>query len=677
MSVVLTTALLAGAGCSEPGEDGATDGSTDAGADADATGGCAGHCVLSKIAGTPGGTGWVDGTGDEARFWGVTSIISDGKVFYLADLGNCAVRRLDPKSGAVKTVAGKLGVCAIDGLQQDGKGDGATFAYPLSVARIGDSLYVSDSNRLRRVAIDSGEVTTVQDPKTGKAWRPATTGAGALYLAAVGQKLYVGERGAIGELDTATGAYQIVAGSASDSSFGISDGKGTTARFASISGVTSDGQGALWIIDACTVRRLELDTMEVTTVAGQGSGSTCVNGTEDGKGPAAHFMLAMGITADASSVFVTEIAHTMFTTALAPSFGRVRRIDPKNGEVSTLAGEFPVVTSVVGEQNGSADKARFYMPWGILAHEGAVYVGSRASVCKVAGGQVTTVAGRLLTDSFISPGPIAPLGQQIYAVLNSRKELVRIDRGTGSYEVLQRYDKEEFPLYSGALMLASGQTVYVLYDAGLIAYDTKSQTLTDVLTFSSSSVLPRGLATDGSVLYVSGYVQVGLLMERQIWKVDPKVPGKHEVLFKTGELSTNYGITHHEDALYIADGRTLARLDLAKHSLTRVAGAPEAAACAAPGDSEPRFTDICSVDTDGSLLYFGDCYCRTVWQLDPATGEVTHLAGSKDNTGFQAGQGAAAGIAYPRHLVHDPATDELLISDPADNVILRLSKAGM
>jgi hypothetical protein len=102
------------------------------------------------IAGKSGGDTLVDGIGSQAAFNVPTGLCTDGQTLYVADLGNNAIRQVDPLTGQVTTVAG-------DGMNVDldGTGRQAGFAAPSGCAyepTSGD-LIVTDQlgNEIRRI----------------------------------------------------------------------------------------------------------------------------------------------------------------------------------------------------------------------------------------------------------------------------------------------------------------------------------------------------------------------------------------------------------------------------------------------------------------------------------------------------------------------------------------------
>ena len=109
--------------------------------------------------------GDVDGTGAEVRLQHATGIAWASPFLYLADTYNDKVKRLDPRSGEVVTVAGGgEGEKGNGSGEVDGVGAAATFAQPEGIAAGDGWLLVADTNHhlLRRVDLASGEVATVE-----------------------------------------------------------------------------------------------------------------------------------------------------------------------------------------------------------------------------------------------------------------------------------------------------------------------------------------------------------------------------------------------------------------------------------------------------------------------------------------------------------------------------------
>ena len=134
--------------------------------------------VVTTLAGS-GTAGYADGTGTAAQFNVPISVACDGSGnLYVADYGNNRIRRIVAATGAVSTLAGN---------GTAGFGDGRTLAQfnrPTSVACDGNgNVYVADRNnqRVRRIVVATGVVSTMAGSATGTAGYANGTGAAAQF----------------------------------------------------------------------------------------------------------------------------------------------------------------------------------------------------------------------------------------------------------------------------------------------------------------------------------------------------------------------------------------------------------------------------------------------------------------------------------------------------------------
>ncbi|OIO55049.1 MAG: hypothetical protein COX57_01895 [Alphaproteobacteria bacterium CG_4_10_14_0_2_um_filter_63_37] len=151
---------------------------------------------VTTLAGTAGLSGSGDGVGAAARFNNPYGITTDGIDLYVSDYGNSTIRRIDPITGAVTTLAGSAGVWGSD----DGVGTAATFNGPYGIACDGASLFVADSgnNTIRQILITPQTVTTLAGT-TGQGGASDGIGAAARFanpqgIAGDGSTLYVTDR---------------------------------------------------------------------------------------------------------------------------------------------------------------------------------------------------------------------------------------------------------------------------------------------------------------------------------------------------------------------------------------------------------------------------------------------------------------------------------------------------
>lgn len=154
--------------------------------------------VVTTLAGSPGQSGTQDGTGASARFNRPQAVAvgADGTI-YVADTGNHTLRKVTP-AGAVTTLAGSPGVSGYT----DGTGTAAKFYQPtgLAVDAAGTLLVADSGNQVIRTVTPAGTVSLLtgqpgvmhyQDGLLAEAW---FNWPGALALDAAGN-LYVADQG--------------------------------------------------------------------------------------------------------------------------------------------------------------------------------------------------------------------------------------------------------------------------------------------------------------------------------------------------------------------------------------------------------------------------------------------------------------------------------------------------
>lgn len=108
------------------------------------------------------GFGDIDGNGSEVRLQHCLGIEYTQNYLWVADTYNHKIKRIDPSTGNCLTMLGD-GTAA----HQDGQGTKAQFSEPSGLSAIAAYLYVADTNNhaIRRVALDTLEVTTLEFPR--------------------------------------------------------------------------------------------------------------------------------------------------------------------------------------------------------------------------------------------------------------------------------------------------------------------------------------------------------------------------------------------------------------------------------------------------------------------------------------------------------------------------------
>lgn len=249
--------------------------------------------IVTTFAGDPNSSGFINGSGINARFNNITGIGLDksGNIF-VTDFGNEAVRKITP-IGVVTTVAGGNGKG-----YRDGPAAMASFYGVYDVATDGaGNLYVADfyNNAIRKISNGIVSTFNVGSINNGPA-NIIMDAAGTLYVGGYASyRIYK---------ITQDGKASILAGSGVS---GTQNGTGTSASFGQVVGLALDAGANLYVADyypRSLIRKIT-PTGVVTTLAGTGS-----PGYTDGIGTQAAFNEPVGIAVDKQgNLFISDQAN--------------------------------------------------------------------------------------------------------------------------------------------------------------------------------------------------------------------------------------------------------------------------------------------------------------------------------------------------------------------------------
>jgi DNA-binding beta-propeller fold protein YncE len=288
--------------------------------------------LVATIAGQSGTSGFVDGPGPAALFDKPRAVATDGASLYIADTFNNCIRKIALATGAVSTIAGQPGVSG----SQDGTGSEALFNEPYGIAYDSSdgSLYIADTMNytIRKLEPATCAVTTVAG-EAGQHGYANGTGTSAKFSSPQGMAydanndcLYVADTGSCTIRKVALSGYIVTTLAGSHGVKGHDDAVGTAATFDSPSGIAVDSTGStVYVADTSNnlIRAIIVSSATVSTVAG--SASTA--GYADGQGAAAQFNLPRNLACDGSILIVADSGN--YT---------LRKIDLSTGTTSTFAG---------------------------------------------------------------------------------------------------------------------------------------------------------------------------------------------------------------------------------------------------------------------------------------------------------------------------------------------------
>jgi len=669
--------------------------------------GCNPQCTLrgrvTIIGGTPGGKGMADGIGQAARFARVMDMASDGTYIYLAEQDSCVIRRMRLANGEVETIAGSPGNCVY--YTGDGTGKGATFSRnPMALALVGKYLYVGEKDALRRVDLSDGtfQVSTcahypeAQRGITALASDPANTNV--LYVAGHASVSTVQLPCTCALYSTSNNCtFQLRAGDLN--SVGFSNGIGTQAEFRLIKHMAlAAKEKALYVADLARVRRADINTWEVKTVAGN-----AIPGHQDGKGLDARFFGLQAVvhrpTSAGGELYVVEQSNESATKPELDNgrrgWGNVRRIDLQTRQVYTVAGTFGAMQQgEAGEADGFGPLARFVEPWSLALDQGVLYVGQSASLRAIHldTGQVATSGGVLVKDfSYYEPKAVVAADGKAYVVSYFGDLLeVPISQSAPVRKVHTCPPKvADAHMIHG--MVLHGSHIYLLDLSlpGICRVDLAGkagkdkcctgckETCEQVHTLPPYSYLNSvGLAYDGKYFYFSDRT------EGVVVKVD-LLAGTANKLHIAVNAWNPWGILSLDKHLYVAatEGNQVLRVD-PETGITRILGDGIPRTRDGKG-SQASFCRPTALATDGISLFVAETHCEP----DPATGtfnghairqvelkteQVTTLVGPGPRPYVVEGLGAWASVNWSAAMAFDQTTGALFVADKWDNVLLKV-----
>jgi streptogramin lyase len=553
---------------------------------------------------------------------------------------------LDGES-TLELVAGVLG-----GLGTvDGTGGAARFCWPNGMVYDGqDKLFVADecNHVVRQVVVSSGAVTTLAgvaqqigllDGVGPNARFQAPTG-----ITSDGQgNLYVLDSGnhVIRKIVPATGAVSTLAEITEVG--GIRKVVGNL-WFSGPSAIVHDGQGALYIADDGAIRKLALETGVLTVVAG----SSGARGTRDGIGQAAQFAAPEGLALDGVGNLMVADAQN----------GSIRKIVLATGEVSTL------------------DRTSFTWPQGRMGDGlGGLYVtdntGHTLSRLVLSTGQVSLVAGSAgKAGSSDGAGPAGRFSCPSGMALDGLGNAFLSDRMNNTLR---------------KVVLGSGVVSTLVGRGGQSgSADGTRETVRFDLSGQSGSSL--GLVSDG---------------EGHLYLADPGNQAIRRIVMATGEVTTFAGAPGECElsdgigkaarfcspvgiandgagSLFVSDSsnHVIRKIDLVTAMVTTIAGSPRTSGSADGVGAAASFNEPQGIAADNQgNLYVADTGNDTIRKIVLATGVVTTLAGSPGMESADDGVGGLAHFWHTSGLVWDGA-GSLFVADMWNRTIRKITLAG-
>ncbi len=287
-------------------------------------------------------------------------VATDGVSVFVADRSHHVIREITLANHQVQVIAGKLGVSGA----ADGKQGQNLLNRPRGLVSAGENLYFIDqgNHTIRKIDGHSRQITTVAG-LAGASGSTDGVGAAARFFAPVGiatdgAQLFVTDGNhTVRKIEITTGLVITIAGTPNVA--GYADGPGKQARFSTPSGIVAH-KNDLYVADRSNhlIRKIDKSSGSVSTFAGNENGNFGENSV-DGSKVQVKFFYPTGIATNLIDLFVTDAGnHT------------VRQIQIASARVRTLAGS----AGQKGLVDAEGSLARFNWPCGISIFEKFFFV---------------------------------------------------------------------------------------------------------------------------------------------------------------------------------------------------------------------------------------------------------------------------------------------------------------
>jgi hypothetical protein len=328
--------------------------------------------TVSTVAGSAGNAGSADGVGSAARFNGPFGVTTDGFSIFITDRNNNTIRKMNIATGNVTTIAGSPGATG----SVDGTGSAARFNSPTGITTDGTNLYVCDTlnHTIRQIVIATGQVTTIAG-LAGQSGAINGVGSMARFNSPTGittdnSNLYVCDtlNNLVRQISLIANDFGDVTTLAGSGQQGFANGTGAGASFNAPAGITITINGNnLFIADQNNnaIRTILLSNQQVTTIAN----TSGVAGFLDGSSGTALFNKPSGITTDGFNLYITDLNNQVIRT-LIPSSSNLAQ-----GQVFTNAGS----PGNAGSANGVGTAALFNNPVGITNTNTSMFIADSAN----------------------------------------------------------------------------------------------------------------------------------------------------------------------------------------------------------------------------------------------------------------------------------------------------------
>jgi len=451
------------------------------------------------------------------------------------------------------------------------------------------------------------------------------------------------------------GSLEILTG---NTATGFVDGRGTSARFSGPSGgVVLPDRSAIVVADTFNgvLRRIDLATMDVSTVAGK----VQVLSTSDGTGIAARFQSprAMAVAPDGSALYLAD-GPTIRKVAL-PSYA-----------VTTVAG--------TAGQPGYADGTGPTVRMGFLLH----------ALEMSADGKTLFVADRSnksLRTVALATGAVATIAGAPYTGANQYVDGAGASARFSGIGGISRVDNTLFvaDTFNHVLRAVDLTTFAVTTIAGVAG----TAGLTDGAGVGARFSSPQGLVAKGGALYSTSFDGVLRKIALPSFDVttilgdasDARPVDGTGAAARLGTAFAQPMADPSQNILYYQDrsASSIRRIDLSALAVSTLAGSKDPEGTIDGPMTDARFVspDGLAANADGSVVFVSDAVTHTIRRIDTVGKTVATYAGAVGIEGATDGPAKDARFVEPSALVWDTTKNRVYIADSGNHVVRAIDVA--
>jgi sugar lactone lactonase YvrE len=453
--------------------------------------------------------------------------------------------------------------------------------------------------------------------------------------------LFVADNSTIRKI-TPQGVVSTLAGSVNNS--GSADGTGSAARFSILVGMAIDSNDNLFVTDLFnhTIRKITPAGV-VTTI----SGTAGVDGSDDGIGSAARFLLPAGIAIDSNdNLFVADsFNHT------------IRKITPA-GVVTTFAG----TAGVSGSNDGTGTQSKFSSPRGIAINSSnELFVADEShKIRKITSAQVvSTFAGSGASGNHDATGTAATFNDPRGLAVDSSNNLYVADT---SNNIIRK--------------ITTGGVVTTIAGQAGVGIGTLDGTGANARFY-----YPMSIVEDGSGNLIIGEPNIGLLRKVNSSGVVTTIAGPTKLYNGSGSVAR----FNRPAGMDIDSQRNIYVADYQSHTIRKITPAGVVSTFAGTegitGSTDgtgtaAKFHTPFAVAVDSSdNVFVADFNNKVIRKITPA-GVVSTFAGSTGVPGSDDGTGSVARFNGPIAIAVD-GENNLYIADQFNYTIRKITPAGV